>query len=120
MYFRLKFKKFANHWYPEINHDDLRDISLCKKAERILEQLDKFKSNEIEIAIIEEFSIISDKHILQFDESEITRWFTTTDDFDMNIYIDNHHFVISSDLYSLLEVQFQFKFHENIYRIEVI
>ena len=120
MYFRLKFKKFANHWYPEINHNDLRDISLCKTAERILNYLDKFKSGEIEIAIIEEFMVISEEHILQFDENDIARWFITGDDFDMNVYIDNHHFVISSDLYSLLEIQYQFKFHENIYRIEIV
>lgn len=120
MYFQLKFKKFANHWYPEIPHDDLRDISLCPRAERILDHLDKFNYGEVEISLTEEFSIISDQHILQFDESDITRWFTTSDDFYMNVYIDNHHFTISSDLYSLFEIHYQFKFHENIYRVEII
>ena len=120
MYFRLKFKKFANHWYPEIPHDDLRDISLCPRAERILERLDKYKLGEVEVSLTEEFGVISEHQILQFDETDITRWFTTSDDFDINIYIDNHHFTISSDLYSLLEIQYQFRFHENIYRIEVI
>lgn len=120
MYFRLKFKKFANHWYPEILHDNLRDISLCPKTERVFDFLDEMKTGEVEIALIEEFGVISDHSILQFDERDITRWFTTSDDFDMSIYIDDHEFIISSDLYSLLEQQYQFKFHENIYRMEVI
>lgn len=119
MYFRLKFKKFANHWYPEIPHDDLRDISLCSRAERVLECLDKYGLGEVEISFVEEFGVISDHNILQFDENDITRWFTTDDDFDINIYIDNHHFIISSDLYSLLEIHYKCKFHENIYKIQV-
>ena len=28
MYFRLTFKKFANHWYPEIPHDSLDELKL--------------------------------------------------------------------------------------------
>lgn len=96
------------------------DISLCHKAERILNYLDTYKEGEVEIALIEEFGVISDHAILQFDEKEITRWFTTNDDFNMNIYVDNHQFSISSDLYSLLEQQYHFNFHENIYRLEVI
>lgn len=120
MYFRLKFKKFVNHWYPEIPHDSLSDISLCPRMERILEHIDQYKNGEVEIALIEEFGVISEYNILQFDEKDITRWFTSNDDFDMNIYIDNHQFIISSDLYSLLEIQYHFNFHENIYRIEIV
>ena len=123
MYFRIKFKKFANHWYPEIPHDDLRDISLCPRTERILTFLDRkygFEEGEVEIALSEEFGVISDHDILQFEEPDITRWFTTNDDFDMNVWINDYKFVISSDLYSILEQIYEFKFHENIYRIEVI
>ena len=123
MYFRLKFKKFANHWYPEVPHDSLNDISLCSTAEEMLDNLSKQKEYDedvIEIALIEEFSVISDHDILQFEEPDITRWFTTNDDFDMNVWINDNMFVISSDLYSILEQVYQFKFHENIYRVEVI
>ena len=123
MYFRLKFRKFVNHWYPEVPHDSLSDISLCPVAEEILDNLSKQKDYDedvIEIALIEEFSVISDYDILQFEEPDITRWFTTNDDFDMNVWINDNKFVISSDLYSILEQVYQFKFHENIYRVEII
>ena len=46
MYFRLTFKKFANHWYPEVPHDSLSDISLCPKMERMLTVLDRRKGFE--------------------------------------------------------------------------
>ena len=79
-----------------------------------------FIDREIEIAFIEEFGVISDHDILQFEEPDITRWFTTSDYFNMNVWINDHKFIISSDLYSILEQVYQFKFHENIYRIELI
>lgn len=123
MYFRLVFKKFANHWYPEVPHDSLSDISLCPKTERILTALDRknsFDDGVVEIVLIEEFGVISDHDILQFEEPDITRWFTTNDYFNMNVWVNDHKFVISSDLYSILEQIYEFKFHENIYRIEVI
>lgn len=123
MYFRIKFKKFANHWYPEVNHDSLSDIALCPKMERMLSVLDKkkdFPEDIVEIAFIEEFGVISDRDILQFEEPDITRWFTTDDYFNMSVWVNNHKFIISSDLYSILEQLYEFKFHENIYRIEII
>lgn len=123
MYFRLVFKKFANHWYPEVPHDSLSDIALCPKMEKMLTVLDKrkgFEEGVVEIAFIEEFGVISDHDILQFEEPDITRWFTTNDYFNMNVWVNDHKFVISSDLYSILEQIYEFKFHENIYRIEVI
>lgn len=123
MYFRLKFRKFVNHWYPEVPHDNLSDISLCPVTERMLNVLSKrngYEEDTVEIALIEEFGVISDHDILQFEEPDITRWFTTNDYFDMKVWINDHMFVISSDLYSILEQVCQFKFHENIYRVEVI
>ena len=123
MYFRLTFKKFANHWYPEVPHDSLSDIALCSKMERMLTVLDKrkgFEDGSVEIVFIEEFGVLSDHDILQFEEPDITRWFTTNDYFDMNVWVNDYKFVISSDLYSILEQVYEFKFHENIYRIEVI
>lgn len=123
MYFRLKFKKFANHWYPEVPHDSLSDIALCPKTERMLTILDRrkgYEDGEVELAFIEEFGVISDHDILQFEEPDITRWFTTSDYFEMKVWINDYKFIISSDLYSILEQVYQFKFHENIYRVELI
>ena len=91
--------------------------------ERMLSVLDKkkdFPEDIVEIAFIEEFGVISDHDILQFEEPDITRWFTTDDYFDMSVWINDHKFIISSDLYSILEQLYEFKFHENIYRIEIV
>ena len=76
MYFRLTFKKFANHWYPEVPHDSLSDISLCPELESFLTEIstkDGYEEDTVEIALIEEFGVISDHDILQFEEPDITR-----------------------------------------------
>lgn len=43
----------------------------------------------------------------------------TDDDFNIRIYIRGHEFLISSDLYYLLELQFNFDFQNNYYKIEL-
>lgn len=120
MYNKLTFRKLANHWYLDIPHDTLSDISLCPKAERMLDMLDEFKSNEVEIILEEVVYYIPEDYILQFEEPDITRWFTTDDFFYITVYINGHDFKITSELYSLLEQKYEFKFHENIYKVELI
>ena len=115
----LAFKKLANHWYPEISHDYLDDIRLSEKIEKFLSIIDKNNNEYVTITMYEQDCYIEDS-TLQFGDDSLCRYFTTNDDFDMNIWINDHKFVISSDLYSILEQIYEFKFHENIYRIEVI
>ena len=54
-----------------------------------------------------------------FNEEDIIRYLTTDDDFDLHFVINNHEFTISSDLYWLLENQFNFNFHKASYRIHI-
>mgnify|MGYP003299793459 CR=1 FL=1 len=119
MIVRIKFKKLANHWYPCLNHNSPLDLSLCEKAERILSYLDKDKREEIELTIIEQGIILDESNLLQFDEQDITRFFTTDDYFDMKVYINNHVFEIPVTLYMLLEEIYHFDFHENFFKIEI-
>ena len=119
----IKIKQVGNHFYPCINHDFGYNISLCRNTERWFRIWNKHKvirPDEVEIEFEEIGIEISGINIIYFYEEDITRYLTTDDYFDMTVWINNHYFVISSDLYSILEQVYQFKFHENIYRVELI
>lgn len=117
MIISIKIKKLGNHLYPDINHNDSSEIQLSEKVERVLHKF--LNIDECEIVFFEQSDIVSDFGILQFKEEDIVRYLNTNDDFDMTFYIDDHEFIISSDLYTLLEQQFNFNFHKNLYRIEI-
>lgn len=119
MIVKLKFKKIANHWYPCIKHNHPSDLMLNQKIERTLNYLDKDKSEMIEITIIEQGMVLDENNIVQFDESDITRFFITDEYFDMKIYINNHVFEIPVNLYMLLEEIYHFDFHQNYFKIEI-
>lgn len=110
-------KLVGNHYYPNIKHNSLDEIVLDSKIERVL---DKYKNSEDpKIVFYEQYDIVADFGILQFKEEDIVRYLTTNDEFDIHFYIDNHEFIISSDLYTLLEQQYNFNFHKTLYRVEI-
>lgn len=119
MIVKLKFKKIANHWYPCIKHNCLSNLMLNQKIERTLSYFDKDKSEIVEIMIIEQGIVLDNNNIVQFDESDITRFFITDEDFDMKIYINNHVFEIPVTLYMLLEEIYHFDFHQNYFKVEI-
>lgn len=114
----IKIKKLANHWYPIVEHNNANEIQLDERVENILAWLAKDR-DEIEIVFYEQYDIIADLGNFEFDEEDINRYMTTNDAFDMRFYVDGHEFLLSSDLYSLLEQQYEFDFHINLYRIEI-
>ena len=114
----IKIKKLANHWYPIIEHNHANELQLNEKIENVLTWLAKDR-DEIEIVFYEQYDVIVDLGNFEFNEEDINRYMTTNDDFDMRFYIDGHEFLLSSDLYSLLEQQYGFDFHSNLYRIEI-
>lgn len=114
----IKIKKFANHWYPIICHNNASELQLNEKLEHVIQWLAK-ERDEIEIVFYEQYDVLANLGNLEFNEEDINRYMTTDDDFDLRFYVDGHCFLISSDLYSLLEQQYNFEFHKNIYRIEV-
>lgn len=116
---RIDFKKIGNHWYPCIDHIDPNDISLDPKLERYLNTLSIIENDIITFYFQELGDIVDYDYLLQFEESDVTRFLTTDDDFEMICYIGNHQFYISSNLYSLLEEIYNFNFHKNLYRIEI-
>ena len=115
---RLIFKKVGNHWYLNINHHNPQDLVLDKKIELFLNKLDKFEDHIIDnIWLFEQDDYIISEGLVQFNDSDLTQYFTTDDDFDMKIYIDKYEFTLTSKLYSLLELNYQLNFHESVYRI---
>lgn len=117
---QLKFKKLGEHWYPDIPHNNPADLKLDPKIERLIGMQDTWKDGLVtNIAIVEQPSFIIPEGLIQFDDQDIDRFFTTDDEFDMNLYISGHKFTISSKLYFLLEQAYKFDFHEQVYRINV-
>lgn len=112
----LTFKKLANHWYPEIPHDSLDDIRLSNKVEKWLSFIDKEENNVVSIILYEQNCYVEDS-TLQFGDDSLCRYFTTNDDFDLDFWIGNRKYSISSSLYTILENQFQFNFHDTTYNI---
>ena len=112
----LTFKKLSNHWYPEIPHDFLDNIRLSEKIEKWLSFIDKDKDGCVKITLYEQDCYIEDS-TLQFGDDSLCRSFTTNDDFDLDFWIGNRKFTISSSLYLLLENLYNFNFHDTTYNI---
>ena len=115
----FKVKKIFNHWYPVIKHETGCINGFKEKIDRYLNILDMSKSEELTIEFEELGVIFAGINIIYFNEEDIVRYLTTDDDFDLRFVINNHEFMISSDLYWLLEDQFNFNFHKTSYRIHI-
>lgn len=117
---QLKFKKLGNHWYLDIPHDHPEDLVLDDRLERFLDTLDLNKYGTVDrIYLIEEQRTDNIDNLIQFRDEDLLRYFTTTDNFWMVVYIGKHRFQISSKFYYLLEKEYEFNFHQSIYRIIV-
>jgi len=120
MYLPLLFKKVGNHWYIDIIHNNPTDICLDNRIERILEHLDYYKEGIItNIALMAQPVVVDQNGLIQFDDTDLTRFYTTDDKFTMALYISGHKFSISSSLYALLESQFKLNLAELAYKIVI-
>ena len=115
---QLLFKKIGNHWYLDIPHENPTDLILDRRLERFFDILDSNNFGIMDRAyLIEESYTDNIDNLIQFNDSDLLRYFTTSDDFNMIVYIGKHRFTISSRFYTLLEQKYQFNFHQSIYRI---
>jgi hypothetical protein len=121
MYKRFKIRRIGNHWYPCVKHDYGGDISLDQKIERYFDQVSRCSGDTDEITIeLEEIPIIvEDINLIFFNESDITRFYTTDDDFNLKFEINEHEFEISSYLFGCFELQFDLNFHETLYKLHI-
>lgn len=102
-----------------MQHNFSRDLTLDSKLERLFNLCDKLNTGSLTICLIEQTSLLHDR-ILQFAEEDIYRYFVTDDEFDIKVYINDFEFTISSNLYLLLETQFNFNFHKTVYAYKII
>lgn len=121
MYTQFKIHRIGNHWYPCINHEYGSDISLDRKIERYLNLFSKNSGDVDEITIeLEEIPIIvEDINLIFFNESDITRFYTTDDDFNLRFEVNDHEFEISAYLFVCFESQFDLNFHETLYKLHI-
>ena len=116
----LTFKKLGNHWYLDIPHDDPSDLILDRRIELILNRLDTWKEGIIKnISLICQHGFIDSEGLIQFDDKDLLRYFTTNDDFTMALYINGHKWSISSRLYFLIEHKYKLDLHELVYKISI-
>ena len=117
--YRITVKRIGNHWYPDIQHDFAGDLILDPKLERLLNTCDRQNDGILTICLIEQNSVLHGR-IIQFAEEDIYRYFITDDEFNIRVYLDDFEFSISSNLYWLLESQFNVNFHKSVYACEII
>jgi hypothetical protein len=121
----FKIKKLGNYWYPDVEHVPNQIYTFDEKLNKYLNVLNRNFQNEITLEF-EEFDDILDyddkqdiPNIIYFNDDDIARYMMTTEDFDLHYMINGHVFTISSDLYCLLEENFNFNFHKEVYNIHV-
>lgn len=115
----FKLKLVGNHWYPCIKHDLENMIGFNRKIDKFLSCIDSSKEEELTVELEEIGSIMEGINIVYFHESDIYRYLTTQDNFDLRFVINNREFSINSDLYWLLEYHFNFNFHKESYKIHI-
>jgi len=115
----IEFIKLGNHWYPNITHKDPADLKLDPRIERKFDALDQFGSKSVTIFLSEIVSFMPDSGVIQFLDSDILRYMTTNDEFDLKMYIDDEEFTISSRMYTLLEDTFHLELCKTLYHIFV-
>lgn len=119
----FKVKKLGSCWYPDIEHAPNQIYTFDEKLNKYLSILDINDNREITLDFEQLDDIISydNMHdipnIIYFNDDDIARYMMTTDDFDLHYMINSHIFEISSDLYCLLEENFNFNFHKEMYSI---
>ena len=121
----FKIKKIGSYWYPDIEHIQNQIYTFDYKLNRFLNKLDKYNNGELTIEFdLWDDTIIFDENndipnIVYFNESDLIRYLMTSDDFNLQYMVNNYLFEISSDLYCLLEENFNFNFHKELYSIHV-
>ena len=111
-------KKLGNNWYLDIIHDNPTAIMFNKKISRFFSQVDVYNEGILQIYLTECHSIIPDNTIF-INDLDILRYFTTSDNIDIRFSVYDHEFCISSDMYYLLEQNFNPNFHKYTYTIEI-
>lgn len=116
---KIKVRLIGNHWYPCLNHNSGYLCGFDEKTDKYFNLLNYNNCDELTLEFEELGIIVEGINIIYFNEQDVVRYLTTDDDFDLRVIINNHEFMISSDLYWLAEQQFNFNFHKATYKIHI-
>lgn len=116
---KFKVKRLGNHWYPAIKHPLGCIDGFEKKIDLYFSKLDISNMDELTIELEELGIMFEGINIIYFDEADIVRYLMTDDNFMIHFVINGHQFQISTELYWLLEEQFNCNFHKNTYKIHI-
>lgn len=118
MNYKIRIKKLGSHWYPDIEHTDVSVLSLNEKIEKVFNIFDKEGSGLLELYFWETYNMV-DNATVMFNDEDILRYLTTTDEFNIRFYVGDHEFEITDCLLYLLEFDYNFNFHKMFYKIEI-
>ena len=118
MNYRFYAKKLGDNWYLDIKHIDAEDIAFNRKINLMLNLFDVDKTGYLEIDLSESWTYVPDNAIYIYDD-DLLRYFTTDDTFDVRFIVRDIELSISSDMYSLIESQYNPNFHKTLYTIEI-
>lgn len=117
---QFQIKCIGNHWYPCFPHDNPNDLQLDEVIERYLTMFARYNNvNEINIELEEIPIIIEDSNVVYFEESDITRYYTTSDCFDLRFEINGHELFISDYLFTCLIDHLNVSLHSSLYRLHI-
>lgn len=118
MNYRIKTKKLGNRWYLDVDHISPSSIAFNDKICKVFNLCDTYNYGELTISLMEEYSLVYNNNIF-INDADLLKYFTTDDHFDIRFMVKDHEFSISSDMYNLLELQFNPNFHKTYYRLEI-
>lgn len=115
----ILLRKVGNHWYPCINHNNGYMVGLDPKLDRYLNILDQYKREELTLYLYEIGEIWPDNDFIQFNEADMVRYLTTDDYFKLRFTFNGHEFTMDSNLYWLLENNYNLNFHKTWYCVSI-
>lgn len=107
----------GNHWYIDLPHSDPRPLKMCSSVERYFNKLNPEGYIIDNIYLLEQGDSVVLDGLIEIKDNDLSKIFLSNDEFNMEIFIDNHPITISSSLYTLLEKRYKLDLHLNIYRL---
>lgn len=114
----LKFKKLGDMWYLDTKHDDPYIIQMPYKVNKYLTFIDTYNDGYVDIDIMQQGIIIHSLGLIEFKDSDITRYLEGKDAFlNMTVKINGHTFRFNSLFFKLLEKNYDIDIARDVYRI---
>lgn len=98
---------------------DAKDLVLPEKFNRYLNYINRENKDTIYVELFEQDAIVIKEGLVEFTDEDLTKYFTTAEDFNMTVFINKRKFTISTRLFTLLEENFELGLGQNIFRLVV-